>query len=243
MWTVRELSVESVSYDFTDAGLGRGRSNRVLADGVEIANLASTVDLDDVTTQVVVCTSCGYPGCAPGGWVSVRRLGEFALIIPAFSRMAGSEDELREYAPPPYLVERGVLLLGQDNYRVLGGMVERAPSLSAVAPLNGRDAARVVQWEAPGGVLGRMPDPVQPRAEEFLAFEGDLGKEGGLQLLDEAIRQLEGTTAVRLRSLQPQDAPVMAYLDLPRAPGWSPIVRVPGGARLRIGAEWILDWA
>lgn len=37
MWLVRHLSTEDVSYDFTDAGLDRDRSHRVLADGSEIA--------------------------------------------------------------------------------------------------------------------------------------------------------------------------------------------------------------
>ena len=40
----------------------------------------------DADFQFELC-SCGHVGCRPQGWVSLRRLGSIAVILPAFGKI------------------------------------------------------------------------------------------------------------------------------------------------------------
>lgn len=241
MWRIRELTIQDTEYDFSSAGLARGWSQRLLADDVEVANLLSFIDWRADDVQLLVCKSCGSPGCASGGWVTLRRAGEVVLILPSFGRIATGVVEIQEHAPPPYLMDRGIILLDSSAYCSLRAQVSRAPVQSELRALTGAEAARVVQWEAPRGVLGRIPDPVAPKRESFLAFEDDLDLDRGLELLASAIGWIEVASEVRIRPKGLLGRGPVACLDLPGAPTWAPLATGPGGPYLRLGEDWVFE--
>jgi hypothetical protein len=137
--------------------------------------------------------------------------------------MAADARAAGEYAPPAY--EQGLPLFEAEKYKALRRNVPGFPPIDSVPPLRSRDAVRLLQWHAPGRVLGRFPDTPQLRRDAVIASD--------LVELDRAVKLLQATvsTAWATDSLvhEVESArPISFYLDLPGTPEWIPITQQPG---------------
>jgi hypothetical protein len=225
MWHVESIEHVPRVLDFSSSGQGLREVTTLIADGICIANAVSLLDFANIDErlQVHICENCGVTGCEPGGWITLRRLGSAILWVPCFEAMAADVAAAREYAPPTY--ERGLPIFGAVTYEALRRHIPEFPPIELVAPLRSRDAIRLLQWHAPGRVLGRFPDPPRLRREAVLA--SDLGE------LDRAVDALEATVAGAwendrpLREVENGNAKCF-YLDLPGTPAWAPITEEIG---------------
>lgn len=230
-WLVQRLDVERAVLDFSSSGQGPRTVTQLVADGVVVANATELTSWSGPSSQVEVCDSCGYEGCAPGGWVSVRQAGDVVVWIPAFGELARGDRDGDELAPPAYLKQRGLPCFAGD----VAVALERAVgSRRPFPPLTRRELALAFQWVAPAGILGAFPEQPAIRRSAVLAVSsGDRAA-----VLDRLDALLAGAWAddapVQLERLSSAE-PVELYLDMPMHPGWSPLAIVDRRAALCVG--------
>jgi hypothetical protein len=167
-----------------------------------------------------VCEDCGTPGCAPGGRVDLRKLGDGLVMMPAFAAMATDEWSHDEYRPPLFMADRGILWFVDRALAALRDRVSRLADPSTWPALSLRECAWVQQWEAPGSCLGVFPDAPRTDTRSLIATDGRDPLEFARALdrrLDEAYSSSDAATLVRGR-------PVGVYLALPGTPRWTPMV-------------------
>lgn len=238
MRTIDELARSPADLDFSSSGQGACVAYQVQAGAERITNAANLVDWTQRPTQLVVCEFCGCSGCTGGNYVSIRRLGQDYVLLPAFEQLAQGEWERHEYAPPAFL-ER-------EAGRLTFATVERSlPELAAVKeiePLSCREAGLLVQWEAPEHALGRFPAPVRLDAElTFVVSDGE-----PTQVLSELERLVTalvdaGEAPVVWREARDGEEVVSCFVDGQRWIDWTPLVRTAQGLRLHVGGNLIVD--
>lgn len=235
MWIVDQIESREREFDFGSSGLDRHSTAGLFADGVEIVNALDLVDFSadaDGAIQLIVCDYCGTPGCNAGNRVSFRRLDDGLLMIPSFASMARGDWEMTEYGPPHFIAKRGAPLFSDG---ALHAVLARLPALvgpSSWPPLNSREAALLLQWEAPYRVLGEFPDP--PRLHKNMILAAAHGSE--LEILDTFRKLLDDALAAEQPVSTTRGEPVTFYLDLDHAgyPEWEPVALVGGQYRLAL---------
>jgi hypothetical protein len=222
LWFVDQVQAPPVELDFRSSGQGMRQSRAIVAAGIRLINAVGLVEFGPDLTQVQVCEECGMVGCSVGGWIAMRRLGPFVLWLPAWGALEGGAWERSEYTPPSYMASPGPPMFAPAAWSQLRALVPSVPAVDDVPHLNSREVAQLVQWSAPGQVLGRYPTlPKLQRKSVVAVAIGDLQVE--MDSLDRLLLDyysvpgpLEPTLEVR--SLRPVDF----YLDLPGTPAWTP---------------------
>jgi hypothetical protein len=226
MWCIEDLQLRPIAFDFQSSGQGVHHGRSLYADGTMIVNDIDLADLTSSSCQVIVCDECGTIGCASGNWVVMRRLGAGVIWIPDFGRMLVGDFEQWQAAPAGYLRSRGVPLFAGASLARLQSIV---PSLSveAMPRLRVWEAARLLQWEAPGNVLGRFPEAPVLRKEIVLASHpGE--RTDRCRDLDRLLAGVERSDLAV--DVSPSASTVISfYLDLPGTPEWQPIAQSPAG--------------
>jgi hypothetical protein len=170
MWCIKDLDVRDITFDFQPSGQGVHHGRSLHADGTMVVNAIELAELASSSSQVIVCDSCGTIGCASGNWVVMRRLGFGVVWIPDFERMLVDDFARWRADPPEYLQRRGAALFAGSALAQLQSIVP-ALSVEAVPRLKSWEAARLLQWEAPGNVLGKFPEDPVLRSEIVLAVD------------------------------------------------------------------------
>ncbi len=155
MWTVSRLTMEPRRYSFESSGLGQHADLALLGDGLELVNMLAAANWGEDPVQVVVCDHCGCVQCQSGNWVSVRRLGDWVVMVAA-ARGYGSADpfERREFTAPKWLRTRGAPLVPVaiwDEVRAGGPSLPRS---DALPDLRWAEVLLEAQLEAPRRLLG-----------------------------------------------------------------------------------------
>lgn len=216
--------------DFSSSEQGRPTVTQLTGDGEIFANAIEFTTWSADPVQVEVCSECGVERCAPGGWVALRRSGDRVIWLPAFDEMA--EDDA-EFGPPRYFEERGVPIFEPEPAKALAEAV--GVTLDEVRPLESRDVAHLLQWAAPGQILGVAPAAPQVRREDVLAAtSGDC--DDALKHLDELLAAaIASETGVMLEEPPDGAEPISFFLDLPGHPEWTPLIRTD--SRLELSVE------
>ncbi|MEO0771437.1 MAG: hypothetical protein AAFY72_18790 [Cyanobacteria bacterium J06649_4] len=111
MWTLKYPEIKTNVISRESSGQGMAVVSRLVEGDIEIVNDIENLAWQDDALQTIVC-HCGVPGCAPGGWVSMRRVERNVVIMPAFGAVASAPPQLQnEYLPPNILLERGTIWL------------------------------------------------------------------------------------------------------------------------------------
>jgi hypothetical protein len=221
MWPVERIAFRSRGLDFSSSGGGRHSTTSIVADGTEIVNAIDLLELDTddpvaEPVQVIVCESCGTSGCNSGDRVSFRRLDDGLLMIPAFNAMAAGPWELVEYGSPHFMRKRGVPLLRGQALQDLRGRLPELARLDRWPSLTIREAALLVQWEAPSRVLGQFPDAPTLREDMIAAVSHGAGHEACT-----ALNELLRSAASDERPAVPiPGEPVTFYLEQGGHPEW-----------------------
>ncbi len=241
MWQLSHPILKTAEFNF--AGAGKTTVAQLWQDDVCLVNAFSQVNWDDTAAnfQFEVC-QCGYLGCAPGGWVSLRRAGSMGLILPAFQKNNGADGALiDEYQPPWYLIQRGAMWLEQQIYTDKLRGAAPSPDFDQLPGLTSQEAAKLFQWEAPHQVLGSfhswpklVPDVVIASSEgSFLEQVPVL-----TALIDQLLNAGDWVT---LRPVQPQEQVITFYLDLAGIPHWNALVYDGIGYKLYLEPGYVLE--
>jgi len=223
MWRVERLERVAQTMDFSSSGQGQLSVENIVADGSVLINAVSLVDGSDPNlVQVHVCEHCGFTHCEPGGWVAFRRLGDLVLWVPCFDEMAADDFDTREYGPPKSWP--GWPVFDAERYSNLSTLAPNLPQAELIPQLRSRTAIRLLQFDAPGRILGRFPDP--PRLRRDLVVSSNCGDVAAHVASLEAVVADAWTNDSPVRLAGSSEAVVM-YLDLPGTPAWEPLASPP----------------
>lgn len=221
-WRVQQIESRRSQMDYTSSAQGHPTVTQLLADGVVIANAVERTTWSARTVQSMICSECGMERCAAGGWISPRAADAAILWLPAFEEMAGGARDAAEYRPPEYF-ERGIPLFAEPAVTGLLGLA--GGSLHALPRLRGSELILAMQWTAPVGILGKFPGDVRLRHDDVLAVSSG-EREVRIREVERVLRASAVNDAVTLRALQPDEEPIVLYLDAPGHPAWSPLAIV-----------------
>ncbi len=234
-WCADDIQVTTAEFDLSSWGQSRRRDTTVLASGVRLVDAIEWVDVDPDATQVSACEYCGCAGCAPGGWVALRRIGDRVIWVPSFGAMGRGAWELDDYGPPPFLRSRGAPLFGPAAWERLRALNRRFPHRDDLPRLDSREAARLCQWTAPCGVLGEFPGEPSLRRDWLLAVtDGELRIEA--DVVDDWLRTC-------FRAAEPMEfcgdagksRPIEFWLEDSVGAGWTSFAHVPDGVCMLLG--------
>jgi len=229
MWAVDRVETRVRELDFSSSGGGRYPTKSLVADGVELVNAIDFLDVPADAAglvQLTTCEECGTPGCNSGGWVVLRRLQSGLVMLPVFEEMVDGG----EFAPPYFLKKCGVPFFTGDALELLGAQLPAFAELPRWTFLDSREAALVLQWEAPYGVLERFP--AGPRLRDDLVAASTHGK--GREALGVLSTLLEKATGARRPVSLVSGEPVTFYLDNAGYSEWQPMVLVDDTYRLAL---------
>lgn len=157
MWIVKDLGTEPRSYDFAPSGQRRHDDVALLADGRTLANMLGKVDWRSDRVQLELCTDCGREGCALGGYVALRRIGDSVVMIPSVHGYSGDEAnwERVQYAAPDLLRTYGAPLIAGAEWQRLRQLQPGVPARDDLKRLRWAEARLLAQFEAPQALFGR----------------------------------------------------------------------------------------
>lgn len=192
--------------------------------------LINAIDFCDFTSdpcQLFIC-ECGAVGCAEGGYVMFRRLGESLVMLSDFSALSSKDEfERNQYAPPDYLMgdEGKGALFSSAAYATIKSRFPAFPTISKLKPLTSFEAIILIQAQAPLQVLGRFPErPCLDRDLILAVSEGDIDAEAfAVQSFVEECLQRESLLHVVKNN--EQCLPIEFHLDGPGFPAWRNFVR------------------
>ena len=175
-----DLRLSKAVLDFRSSGQARRSVTQLFSGETLLLNGLELADFQEPAFQAVTCEQCGHEGCEPGGWISLRRLADDVLWIPAWSELDCSDssmgDLLDEMGPPAYL-EHGYLLIESVAWSQLRAAHKAVPAAEDLPPLSCHELARTLQWGAPLSWLGRFPAPPEPNLSAVLTADGGVASE------------------------------------------------------------------
>ncbi|WMS86580.1 hypothetical protein [Pleionea litopenaei] len=186
MWTPNKISSKKAELDFSSSGQDASKVTQIFFDKHLFCNAVELLEIEDASIQFLVCEHCGYAGCSPGNWLSLRYCGEFIFLIPSFVDMEEGEWELSEYGAPYYVKKEGGIYLSSEQYAELLELIPSLPKKVKLPQLTNHEVALLAQWEAPYRVLGEFPEDIAFKSSLYLATESELGE----QIIDRALRLL-----------------------------------------------------
>ncbi len=161
MWKPQVFESKSQKLDFTSSAQGVVDVTAIYCDGQKLANAIEFMECDENPIQFFVCEECGYPQCATGNWLSLRKIGNYVFFLPAFESMDEGEWESSEYTPPYFTNVKGSLLLTEKQFGEIKKHIKMLPGINNIPELSSYEACRMLQWEAPFRVLGLYPINVE----------------------------------------------------------------------------------
>lgn len=111
-----EAELVSWEPDFSSSGQDNPTLAKILYGKIQLTNALNHVDWQENPVQVVLCETCGFDGCADGGWVNITRLGDHLLWTrPKFSFPIKGVRETKQYETSGSVSNNGsVLVLGHE---------------------------------------------------------------------------------------------------------------------------------
>jgi len=209
---------------FSSSGQGSVPVTSIYADNENLSNAIELIDFDDDPIQFQVCDHCGYPGCASGGWLSPRKLGQLVFLMPAFEKMDMGSWEATEFAPPYFTNLRGSILLSDGSFGEFKKLAPKVPNLEQIALVTSYELCRLLQWEAPFRVLGKYPSSLTFR-RELLSTTSLPDDDEAIEILLSFFRSLEsGEKTMALTTIEASDERPSFFLDAADFIEWNPIV-------------------
>lgn len=233
MLHVTTITAVAKELDFSSSGGGRRAVTAVTAGGVQLCNAVELLEVESGRLQIEVCECCGHRGCAQGGWVALRRCGEFVVWIPAWEAMERGRGDANEYQPPAYFALHGCPVFAANAWEELRRLRPALPSAAALDPMLAREAVRLVQLAAPLQLLGCYPDPPRLRRDLLLGVvEGELPAQA--DALDHCLR----TCFRSAKPVEPEPGRsfvgIELLLDSMETPTWLAFGKQDGKVVLRV---------
>ena len=221
MWTPSKISTNETELDFSSSGQDSVKVTQVYFDKHLFCNGLELLEIESASIQFLVCDHCGYAGCSPGNWLSLRRCDEVIFFIPSFVDMEDGDWELSEYGAPYFIKKEGVVYLGAEQYSQLLEIIPKMPGFEEIPELTNHEVALLAQWEAPYRVLGEFPDDIRFKSSPYLATESDLGEEIIDELLGLLLKLLNSKERAQFTQCSVKNSAI--FLDTSECLQWNPI--------------------
>ncbi|NEQ50198.1 MAG: hypothetical protein F6K11_08715 [Leptolyngbya sp. SIO3F4] len=225
MWQLLHPVIRAADFKLTAPDGGQVSVTQLWQDDVRLINALESVHWYDphANFQFELCETCGYPGCQPQGWVSIRRLGDVVGILPAFQRIAEASASLKQEYLPPVCLQSGAIWVEQSDYQDLRKKIS-FPDFNKLSNLTAWEAAKLLQWEVPHQVLGDIhSSPQLPNDLVIASSEGSFLEQ--VPIFSGLLTQLLATdTSVIIQKIQPHEQVIAFYLDLASIPQWNALV-------------------
>lgn len=222
LWEVHDVSTRVATLDLRESGQGRWDATQLLFDGVVVSNALHLVDWRSEPIQVRLCESCGKPGCRDGDWVVLRRILDRLVVLPAFEHW---REEGAHMAPPTCMQEHSIPVVAGPT---LPAPLRVLPAFPELEMPTGPELRRLLQFCAPGGFLGRWPEPVGVDRAVPSYCSDDLQQR--CNELERLVGELP--ESVSFHRIEPAEAPVTFGFYTPDWCEWEPLVQTSNGVLL-----------
>lgn len=232
MWKPNLITSKKTKFDFSSSGQGVAEATQIYFDDRLFCNGVEFLELDGSSVQFIVCSHCGYARCEPGNFLTLRKCGEHVFLIPSFEEMEADDFDLHEFSAPYEVRKNGAIFLTKDQYAQLRSIVPGLNKSEELQPINMREVALLVQWEAPYRALGELPSKISLKRDLYLATESPLE--------DNIVKELFTFLKEFLASKKPAECIESStrnsaiFLDTKEYSQWNPLTEVDGKLRLRL---------
>ncbi|MGD1861403.1 MAG: hypothetical protein ACFB0E_15715 [Leptolyngbyaceae cyanobacterium] len=228
MWQLTAPAIRGAILDFSALGQSHTAVTQLVDGDLTLVNAIELLDWERAEQQLMTCEVCGITGCAPGNWVQVKRSESLALITPAFSLLSEAPQHLaREYVPPHYLLEKGVIFIERVQYSDIFHRLADFPGFATLAPLMSQEIGKIYQLEAPFQVLDDWQAPPKLLPDIVIASSEGSHLEQIQHLTDLLEQLLCENRPVNLRPTVQADQVINFYLDVAGVPRW-PVLSYDG---------------
>lgn len=244
MWQLSNPTLKKTTLNFEASGLSKVTVQQLWQDDSRLINAIEYVNWQDsgCDFQFIVCEVCGYVGCEPRGWISLRRMGNLVAIMPAFSTIAEAPDYMTtEYLPPYLLQTKGACFIKLEQYTSQFVDCFRFPPLEEVPYLLAWEAAKLFQFEAPVEILGKiLQQPILDSNSIVASSEGNFLEQ--VEQLNQLIKELIASSdRVNLRPIRSYEKIISFYLDTAGFPEWQALVFDGTRYLLFISPSFVID--
>ncbi len=203
--------------DLADIGGSVVDATSLSCGGHLIFNALEFADYSDEGFQIHICEHCFNQGCERGGWASLRKVANKAILVPAIQLMRGGDRDPAEYAPPHFMTQGIFPALREPQYLELSQLIAGLPQWNSIIDLSSREALAMHQLAAPGQILGEAGSAAKLKTDALVAVtEGELDAE--VQTLRNLLNRIEDDAGNGF-CVNP-DRVVEFHLDLPDFPAW-----------------------
>lgn len=130
--------------------LGCALVEGVVADGLVLVNACALLDWRRPSVHAEACAECGEPGCGGPDRIGLRHVAGGLGVLPLPS---GGAARIRDGSCGCPALEKGVVLLTEEQCRELGQHGLRMHAPSRYPDLAGNELVTIVCWDAPPGLL------------------------------------------------------------------------------------------
>jgi hypothetical protein len=109
--------------------------------GAEICNSLEQVEWTTNPVQVIVCSHCGTPGCAYGGYVHMSRLAQYVLWTTPQIEVSDDDEPSALYAPLFALRKLGAIAVDPGAWMRWEAVSSKLPKAASLPQANGRAVA------------------------------------------------------------------------------------------------------
>lgn len=213
---------QSVVIDVTQIYFDDG----LFCNGVELLRIY------DGSVQFIVCSHCGGTDCMAGNYLSIRRCGNFVVLIPSFLEMEEGDWEATHYWPPYKVEKNGAIYLTKEQYSELKAFIPKLKAYRDLDFITRHEVALLVQWEAPYKALGEYPLEIELNQDLYLTTESPL-EEGIIKELYMVINDFLASKAIA-NCIESSEVNSAIFLDTIDFLQWNPITEIEGKFHLRL---------
>lgn len=223
MWQPKSFKTKNRILDLSSSGQSAISVHELYADDVRISNGIELNNWDDTSIQLFVCESCAFVQCQPGNWGTLRKAGDYVLLLPLFHEMLQSDGDFEELSPPAFLKKHGAMLLALKQYTDLQQIIPSIPTIENIQELNSAEVARLMQWEAPQEMLGVFPNPVKLEENKLLATDQDSDSAAINQLSNLLNDAIYSNLSVNLAPIAVENTIASFFIDGIQYTEWRPM--------------------
>lgn len=229
-YEIKSIVAVPCHFDFKDSGGPIVDTVSVFVDRERLINSCDFFEYDEEEFQTEICEVCGTPGCSSGSWVSLRKINDTPVFVPAI--YAIKNDELNGvYGPPKYLQTMGPIKFSNTAYLELRRLAPQLPEIGDIRPITALEVLGAQKLAIPGHSLGELYEPTSLRRDVFLAVS-----EGDLQIALDEYQSLLDTIedgGTEGWCIAPNEV-VEFHLNLPGFPSWRGFGRKDGQPALTL---------
>ena len=223
-YEIKSIAAERCQFDLSDFGGPIVDTVSVIADRECLINSCEFFDYNEEEFQTEICEVCGTPGCSSGSWVSLRKIDNTPVFVPAINAIKA--DELNGvYGPPKFLLTKGPIKFSNTSYLELRNLIPQFPDIDNIRPIEALEVLGAQKIAIPGNSIGNLYEPAILRRDVFLAVsQGDL--QVALDEYQSVLDKIDGGGTDGW-CISPNEV-VELHLDLPDYPSWRGFGRKDG---------------